>query len=382
MTALNSTAQRVVTILDTISRPAAPYYERLVKSAILEILEPLTMDSRVRVYEDRFGNLIAQYRHPDARFDASLASAAHMDHPGFHIQSVDGDTATAIIRGGLARDERLIGSAMLIVCGDQENRGVIREFTSEAKDTVTVDLDTPWVFGEAGDYKSDRDHAWGVPDVDRFRVDGDLLHGRAMDDLAGCAQQIAALEVIVQESIPVEFTAVFNRAEEVGFVGAVGACELGSIPDRAVVLCLEASKNLEGARPGDGIIIRTGDRQAVFDTAVTEQLDQAAEAVAGMGVKTQKRRMDGGTCEAALYVAYGYETGALAVPLINYHNQGETAVEPEAIHRDDLYGGVVMLTAMAKCLVDQPRVPRSIFREQRKAWFYRHAKPFLAANGK
>ncbi|HPQ41570.1 MAG TPA: M20/M25/M40 family metallo-hydrolase [bacterium] len=382
MSTWNSAAQRVVSILDAVSQPAAPYYERYVKAAILDILAPLNEDPRVRISGDRYGNLIACYRHPDARFDASLAAAAHMDHPGFHITAVEGATATASIQGGLPRDERLPGSAMQLFCGDRRNHGVIREFTSDDRDTVTVDLDEPWEFNENGGYLQARDHGWAVPDVERFREDGALIHGRAMDDLAGCAMQIAALEIIVQEGLPVEFTAVFNRAEEVGFIGAVGACELGSIPVRAIVLCLEASKNLEGARPGDGIIIRTGDRQALFDTAVTEQLDRAAESAAAQGIRAQKRRMDGGTCEAALYMAYGYETGALAVPLINYHNQGESAVAAEAIHRDDLVGGVVMLVETARRIIEEERTPRALFREQRKAWFYRKAGPFLSAEGK
>jgi len=383
MTGILNGPQRVVEILNAISQPAAPFYERHVKAAILDVLAPGRNDPRMQIFSDRYGNLIARYRHPEARFDASLAAAAHMDHPGYHIQSVDGETATAVIRGGLPRDQRLIGSAMQIVCGPHRNRGVIRAFTDDKKTAVTVDLDAKWESTGDGGYRPERDHGWAVPDVEQFRDDGALLHGRAMDDLAGCAQQIALLEYCLADSVPVEFTAVFNRAEEVGFIGAVGACELGSIPARSVVLCLEASKNLEGARPGNGIILRTGDRQAVFDVAVTEMLERAAEKAAEThAIQTQKRRMDGGTCEAALYMSYGYETGALAVPLINYHNQGDNAVEAEAIHRDDLYGGVVLLVEMTKQLVSEKRVPRSRFREHRKAAFYMNIDRFLAADGK
>ena len=310
---------------------------------------------------DRYGNVVATYRHPDARFDASLAAAAHMDHPGYHLISADGKSAVASIQGGLPKDSRLIGSAALLFRGDYRNRGVVTEFTDKDSVSVNMQLDSSW--------EGPLEQAWGVPDVDRFRIDGDMIHGRAMDDLVGCAQQIAALEIILEQDIPVEFTAVFNRAEEVGFIGAAGACELGSIPSRAVVLSLEASKNLEGARPGQGIILRTGDRMALFDGAVTAILEKAAEAACLKQVPHQKKRMDGGTCEASLYMAYGYETGALAVPLINYHNQGETAVEAEAIHRNDLVGGVVMLMETARILVAEKRIPRAIFKRNVEAQF-------------
>ena len=360
---------RMIEIMDAISQPAAPYYEGLVANAIENTLTPLKSNPNVQVFRDRYGNLVACYRHPEARYTASLAAAAHTDHPGYHLVSAEGKEAVASIQGGLPRDERLPGSAMLIFRGDYNNRGTIVDFADDEKSTVRVKLDENWEGGV--------EHAWGVPDVERFLVDGDLIRGRAMDDLVGCAQQIAALELFVQEEMLIEYTAVFNRAEEVGFVGAVGACELGTIPTRSIVLCLEASKELEGARPGDGIILRTGDRQSVFDPVVSELLEKAGEKSTENGYPFQKKRMDGGTCEASLYVAYGYETGALAVPLINYHNQGDGAIEAEAIHINDLAGGVVMQVELAKLLVDAKRVPRDFFRENRRAWFMDKVKLLL-----
>ena len=368
---ISETTQRVCNILDEISQPAAPYYESRVACAIQTLLSPFCDHPHVRLFFDRYGNLAVTYRHPDARFDASLAAAAHMDHPGYHVLSVDTRTATMSIMGGLPRDKRLIGSAALIYRKNYENRGTVTGFTNEEKTGVLLDLDRPW--------KGPSDFVWGVPDVERFRLDGNLIHGRAMDDLVGCAQQIAAFEIMIREEIPVEFTAIFNRAEEVGFLGAVGACELGTIPIRSVVLSLEASKHLDGAQPGHGIILRTGDRQAMFDASVTDLLERAAEAALEKQVRHQKRRMDGGTCEATLYMAYGYETGALAVPLINYHNHGDTSVEAEAIHRDDLAGGVVMLVEMACCLANSERLPRALFREHMKARFYSASKTLMAA---
>lgn len=368
---ISETTNRVCEILNAISQPAAPFYEGRVAAAIRRVIEPMQTNPAIQIVPDRYGNLVVTYRHPAARMDASLAAAAHMDHPGYHLLDADDVKARLSIQGGLPRDQRLIGSRVLLFRQNYRNRGIVNDLAGEDQSVAIVELETPWT--------EPVDHAWGVPDVERFRIDGDLIHGRAMDDLAGCAQQLAALEIIAGQALPVEFTAVFNRAEEIGFVGAVGACELGSIPSRSIVLSLEASKNLEGALPGHGVILRTGDRQSVFDVSVTAILDKAAEAAAARQVRHQKRRMDGGTCEASLYMSYGYETGALAVPLINYHNQGETAVEAEAIHRDDLAGGVIMLVETARCLAETDRVPRAFFREFIKGRFYQTAGKFLDA---
>jgi putative aminopeptidase FrvX len=355
--------QRVTAILDIVSEPAAPFYENRVARAIRHSLAPFKDHPHVQIGCDRYGNVIAQYRHPDAHFGASFAAAAHMDHPGFHVTAAESKTATLLIQGGLPRDERLIGAGVDLYRADMCNHGIVHGYANDDKSSVLLDLDEPWAGPVEG--------AWGVPDVTRFCTDGDLIHGRGMDDLAGCAQQIAVFELLVREQIPVEYIAIFNRAEEVGFIGAVGACELGSIPSRSIVISLEASKNLEGAQPGKGIIVRTGDRLTIFDASVTALLENAAIAAAQKNVLHQKKRMDGGACEASLYMAYGYETGALAVPLINYHNHGETAVAAEAIHRNDLAGGVVILLELAKLLAAKSRSPRAVFREQCKASFYR-----------
>jgi putative aminopeptidase FrvX len=360
---MSEMTRRVCSILDEISRPSAPFYERHVAGAVMNLLDNYRTYPGTMFYTDRYGNIVAYYRHPEANLSASLVTVAHMDHPGFHIESANGNSAVASIQGGLPRDNRIVGLPILIFRGSCSNKGSITGFVNDDKNSVNVTLDTSW--------DGPVSNAWAVPDVTRFAIKDNLIHGRAMDDLAGCAQQIAVFETIVREAPAIEYTAVFTRAEEVGFIGAVGACETGVIPQNAVVVSLEASKNLEGARPGHGIILRTGDRQAVFDVTATELLEKAAESARIKGVDYQKRRMDGGTCEASLFMACGYETGALAVPLINYHNHGDSAVEAEAIHKTDLAGGIALLIEAAAILASGKRVARSLFLETRKTAFYK-----------
>ena len=366
---MSETGRRVCDILDQISQPTAPFYENCVAKEIVRLLKNCTTHPEIMVYSDRYGNIVANYRHPKADLSASLVTVAHMDHPGFHIESANEDTAVASIQGGLPRDNRLVGLPILIFRNSYSNKGKVTGFIDDNKNSVNVALESKW--------DGSVSNAWAVPDVTRFMIEDDLIHGRSMDDLAGCAQQIAVLEIIAREKPAVEYTAIFTRAEEVGFIGAVGACESGIIPKNAVVISLEASKNLEGARPGHGIILRTGDRQAVFDVMVTELLVKAAETAQSKGVYHQKKRMDGGTCEAALFMACGYEAGALAVPLINYHNHGDSAVEAEAIHKADLAGGVALLLEVADIMQTEKRIARSVFLESRKTAFYKKRNMLL-----
>jgi hypothetical protein len=56
--------------------------------------------------------------------------------------------------------------------------------------------------------------------------------------------------------------------------------------------------------------------------------------------------MSGGVCEGTTYTAAGYITGAVCVPLGNYHNQRpEGGLGAEYVHVDDLRGCAALLRA-------------------------------------
>ncbi len=360
---------RVVRILDHISVPAAPFRETLVEHRIQDVIKPLCSGGKIQCFKDRIGNIVVNWMGADSPRLPCLALAAHMDHPGYEIIEISGNMAIARVLGGLFNDARLVGSGVLLVSDREMGRGTITDVTDKGKDDrgrgicqVRIQLETPLDIAP--------ETVFGVPDVERFKVSGELVHGRAMDDLAGCAIQLAVLERVVQENIPVDLTLVFHRAEEVGFLGAIGSCEFGNIPRNAALISLEASKNLAGARPGDGIVIRTGDRLYRYDPNTQQLMEQAASALMASGWKVQKRLMDGGVSEATPYLSYGYETTGLAVPLINYHNQGDGRVEAEAVHMYDLNSAVELLCMAAGQMVDGTRVPMDTFRRDCHKRFY------------
>ena len=62
---------------------------------------------------------------------------------------------------------------------------------------------------------------------------------------------------------------LFTRAEEVGFVGALAAARLKTIPQRCFVVAMETSTQLPHAKMGDGPILRVGDRASTFTSSAT-----------------------------------------------------------------------------------------------------------------
>jgi endoglucanase len=135
--------------------------------------------------------------------------------------------------------------------------------------------------------------------------------------------------------------ALFTRAEEIGFAGALAAVKsktpLASMP----TLSLEASKARGFARVDGGPVVRVGDRLSIFDSRITHWLETAFRDLqaARPGTIYQRLLMGGGTCEASVFHRTGLPTGALCVALNNYHNMGPgTALRAESISLRDCQG--------------------------------------------
>jgi len=157
----------------------------------------------------------------------------------------------------------------------------------------------------------------------------------------------------------------FTRAEEVGLFGAVAGIHSRVIPKSARVLSLETSRALPHARQGDGVLVRVGDRGALFDPALMDVLNRVAVAVGedDPSFRFQRRLMDGGSCEASAFCAAGYRAGGLAVPLGNYHNMkgldgGPVGIGPETVHADDYVNEIRLLVHLAAQSGRLPKLER------------------------
>ena len=286
-----------------------------------------------------------------------LFITAHLDHPAFVVVGVSGREVALEFRGGV-HDPYFNDARIQIHTQDGGvRRARVRSLDASARPfkTVVATLDggarvvAPgdvgrWVFGGAAK----------VP-----RIAGGLLHTYACDDLAGVVAALSAFDVIRRRRGLEHVGLLFTRAEEVGFIGAIAACQQRSVPKNARLICLETSRSFADSPVGAGPIVRVGDRSSVFEPTLTNAVSALvqAHAEANPGFRWQRKLMPGGTCEATTFSAYGYRSTCLCLPLGNYHNMvniddvtaGKRPVRtgPEFVSLEDFHGLVDMLVLCA-----------------------------------
>jgi len=302
------TARWLSLATDLLSLPTAPLHEDAVASWIRRFAERRGYAVRA----DRWGNLLIHYRRGTSR-PRPYAFCAHMDHPGFAARRMlDGRTLLAEWRGGVP-PELFEGARVRFFSAGRWVRGqIVRPGGRSGRARVVrVRVARPVETGSAG--------MWDFPNP---RLRGTRLHARGHDCVAGCAAVVCLLDEARRRRLDGEFYALFTRAEEGGFLGAIGAARSRTLPGRCRVVAVEASRALPGARLGEGAVVRVGDRTRIFDPEISAALWAAARRLARRrgGGTFQRRLMDGGTCESSVYAAYGYAVGGLCLPLGNYHN--------------------------------------------------------------
>lgn len=306
--------------------PTAPCHEGHVRGRLLEGLKGLP---HVTTRVDEFGNLHARYEHrPEGE---RFRVVAHMDHPGFVVHG-KGKTAEVHFAGGV-EEKYFAGKG--IVFYDEETtkplgRAVIRSASfSEGAKRVAIDGAIP------------AKATFGMWDLPRARCTKRLFLSPACDDLAQVSTALALLRRLALGKARAGVEALFTRAEEIGFAGALAALKSKTTPARMATLSLEASQARGFARVDGGPVVRVGDRLSVFDSQITHWLETAFRDLqaARPGAIHQRRLMGGGTCEASVFHRAGLPTGALCVALNHYHNMGPgTALRAESISLRDCQG--------------------------------------------
>jgi endoglucanase len=343
--------RRALEILESLGRrPATPFYEEGPAQYILAALSDMGLEHR----RDRYGNVVATLGEPGPDAPA-VALVAHMDHPGFEIVEADGAHATAHAAGGVpaASLVKPVPVLVLLPNGDRIRATTGRhESTTDPSDRRAERLAT---------LSLDRELPVAPPlpivfDLPDFDLDGDTIRMRALDDLAGCAAILAALERASAEGRGARVHGVFTRAEEGGLFGARLMAEEGTLPPGTIVVSVESSSVIPGVEQGQGPVIRTGDAMTTFDAVAERVLSQAAGHLRSQpnGFRVQRQLMSGGVCEATAFSAHGYPVTGLAFPLGNYHNATTSIPDPaggvgaEYIKLADFLGGVDLLTGVAR----------------------------------
>ncbi|MDD5303055.1 MAG: M20/M25/M40 family metallo-hydrolase [Elusimicrobia bacterium] len=328
------------------SVPTAPFRETAVSRKALEWIRA-NIGARAKVRRLR-GGFIVSYR--GAGEGPALCLAAHLDHPAFDLLKVTRAGASARLRGGLP-PHLLAGAAVEAFAKVPKDnrplaRGVIGPRPKKDGGVWTITWTEPPKSAKVD---------FAVLSLPACEVSDGWLMSRSVDDLLGCAISLEAMRRVSKRRAKVNLTVLLNRAEEVGFVGALDMIRSGKLSALDSYLSIESSRELPGSTPGSGPTIRLGDKAAAFDPNLTALLDDAAEVLRKRGTKVQRLRLTGGTCEATAYLAFGFEAGGVAVPLVNYHNGwGADAVAPEKVRLSDVEGAVRLLVEASKLFPGKP----------------------------
>jgi endoglucanase len=334
-------------ILDS---PTAPFSEHRVQARI----EALAREMGCSVQRDRWGNTYVWYRQGRAR---PLALSAHMDHPGFEVVT-GGRRARARLLGGVLA-ETLRGAPVVFHAPVQQPlqrpleafapgiRGRIRTVHSRPvrgarRPEITVELDLEDAIGH--------DH-FGHFDFAGVDMRGNHLHSKAHDNLMSCVLILATMDRLRRRHRDANLLGVFTRAEEVGFIGAGGVLRSDILRPSRPLVVLECSKAFGAVQLGGGPVLRVGDRMTCFDPWMDLWLSQAAAAVQKRkaAFHFQRALMTGGACEASLFQLHGRQVGALAMPLLNYHNMTHDGrIGPEIVDLRDFDNALLLLEHLAQ----------------------------------
>ncbi len=325
--------------------PTAPFHEGHVHQAILLAVEA---SPRLRARTDAFGNLEVVYGPGRPR----LLFACHTDHPALEATG----NGTAEILGGM-RPKALRGARLRLLDGSlaAARAGAVAREGKPAAVKLTggrLGKGTALVLDLKG------------PTFGRH------VHARAVDDLLAVAACLAMFDRLSAARWRGTVGALFTRAEEVGFAGALGWVRTTRVPRTTTIVNLEMSSARPHTPQGHGPILRVGDRMTAFSQDVLADLEQTATALArkGKGFRYQRALMDGGVCEATVYSHAGFRAGALCLPLRNYHNHApKGGIAREYVHAQDAENLVRWMTAHARAF---PRIDgrRALDRRLDRLW--------------
>jgi endoglucanase len=351
-------------LTELLAQPTAPFREEHAVAVAQRVLK----QAGIPFFSDPVGNVVvgcasrADYRCLVRQKNAEPLRIfiAHMDHPGFHGVRWVSNTRLRIKWHGGSPVRHVSGSRVWLATAQDYRAmgrlGRVRLLKSRhAIDTAEVHV--------TGVMNGARPKAGTLYGGFRFRAPvwraGKKIYTKAADDLVGVFAIIATALDLHKKSRGKKsppFLGLLTRAEEVGFVGAIGHFELDWLAGArrpVIAVSLETSRTLPGALIGKGPVVRLGDRRTVFHPGYLKVLtDVAQDTLPG---KHQRRVMDGGSCEATAAITYGLPAIGLSVPLGNYHNEGfeggpgcrvPRGPAPEFVHIDDIEGLLKLCQAL------------------------------------
>ena len=169
-------------------------------------------------------------------------------------------------------------------------------------------------------------------DIESFKEENGFIYSRACDNLIGCALILNLIDSFAKKSQPLSFYSVFTMTKEAGHNGAKYVCSSEILPKKVIPISVETSGVLPVAPIGEGVVVRVGDSHSVFTPEITQFLLETSQQIQSKdkGFKFQRKLMDTGRCEGSIFSSFNYRTGAISIPLGNYHNQNPETGKTEA----------------------------------------------------
>ena len=300
--------------------PTAPFHEQFTQEYVRTFCAERP---RIKTTFDRYGNCFLLYSGSGQKQQDLLILTAHLDHPGMVWKETIGPGLSRFeILGGVDLPQALASDVKIF---DLNRPGNQRGWKGKIVKTQAIKgLRYPLLDIESTISCSQGPGTFAMWDLPAFNCRGTRINGRALDDLAGAAIGLSVIEEMHRKRSKASVGVLLTRAEEVGFVGMLAAIEEKFLRRKALYINIECSSVKAGAVQGKGPVIRVGDRLWVFDPLISGGLVSLADDLQRKdpSFRFQRKLMDSGSCEATALMQAGFRTGAVALPLGNYHNIG------------------------------------------------------------
>lgn len=269
------------------------------------------------------GGIVATLK---GKTDYTLLYEAHYDQIGFVVTEVlDGGFVKVNAAGGI--DPRILPATRVKIYGKQTVCGVFTSIPPHLKgdddsapELSGLSVDTGLV-NNIKDIISAGDRV--VFDAAPLMLGNDTVTAASLDDRAGCAALLCALEMLSKEELGVTVKFLFADKEELGMRGAVTSA-FTLQPDEAVAVDVSfgdtpgVPTTLTGKMGGGAMICYS----PALDKAVCDGLAAAANCLCSQPEVTGGRT--GTDIDVISVTGSGVKSGLVSIPQRNMHTPAET----------------------------------------------------------